>query len=221
VKSPDGDEVGAAKEKKTTRKADIVAKVETETKQLDVIQVEVDGVVSVKGLALSPSSDESSASGKLELESRTTMNDTTAKPVVATKKKLADPSQPLLIPDPSDKVASEHRTIEEAKLKAEMEAIQAKLKVFEEARKKAEAEVKEKAAEASRLKAAMNAKHLAAQEAQKKDDALSQEYDKIETTSEVSDDSTLENSKQDEAWLDPLTKLASDVSAVFRDLKNK
>jgi hypothetical protein len=67
----------------------------------------------------------------------------------------------------------------------------------------------------------MKAKHLAAQKAQKKDDALSKENDKIETTSEVSDESTLENSKQDETGLEPLKILASDVSSVFRDLKNK
>jgi hypothetical protein len=55
VKAPDGAEVGATQEKKTICKGDIGAKVETDTKKLEVIQVEADEVVSVKGLALSPS----------------------------------------------------------------------------------------------------------------------------------------------------------------------
>jgi hypothetical protein len=38
------------------------------------------------------------------------MNETTAKTVVAPKKELADHSQPLLIPDTSDKVGSEEST---------------------------------------------------------------------------------------------------------------
>ena len=109
----------------------------------------------------------------------------------------------------------DERTREEAKLKAEMEVIQEKLKVFEIARKKAEADAKEKAAEASRLREAMKAKQLAAQEAQEKRE--SEKVNKIDK--QVSAEETLENSKVAQSEKDLFKKFASDVSSMFRDLQ--
>ena len=61
----------------------------------------------------------------------------------------------------------------------------------------------------------MKAKHLAAQEAQEKSEA--EKGDK--TNKQVSDEGTVENSKEAQAEKDLFKKLASDVSSMFRDLQ--
>ena len=171
---------------------------ETSTSREEVVEIEVAPVSAVTPATISDQ-DETSQETELMVKAELTNDENDVSSIR---------------PESPDNALDE-RSREEAKLKAEMEVIQEKLKVFEIARKKAEAEAKEKAAEASRLREAMKAKHLAAQEAQEKSEA--EKGDK--TNKQVSDEGTVENSKEAQAEKDLFKKLASDVSSMFRDLQ--
>lgn len=98
--------------------------------------------------------------------SKGTLTDSPAKTVVHKSTKKAGHSSSSSTP--SKAPPKDDTTIEESSLKAEMKAIQEKLKTFEEARKKAEAEAKQKAAEAARLKQAIADKKKSKQAADDK-----------------------------------------------------